>query len=602
MKTKYKILATLVGVGVAGMMGCSKKLEEHPYTTFTTDYFKTPTGFQNGINALYSGMRWLYGPQGALQVSCIGTDEFTFGDQGKSGDSYLLGSYGLDPSNGAILTPWNRSFNNINQANMLVTFGPNIDISDAAKTTGIAESRFLRGLYYLGLVQQFGAVPLDLGSGELQFNSKAFQGFNRLPTDSVLIKDYAAMIADFDFASKNLPDQRPAGAFKASKSVALHMLAKTYLQRSYTAYAQAGDVQNAYNAAMELINNQSKYGVGLMQAYSDVHAQGNDYNKELLFAIERIPGDYINNEQYDQTGGNIGIGAYKGIDADNDFNMEYTSIHSPLASSQIPIPARTVEYGRPLRQFAPTKYLIDSIFADKTNDSRYNGTFRTVWTVTVAANGFNVGDTAFVLANTDAQAAAYMASSPKYRMIGPKNFYTNQYTPDAANSDLKNIFPKLSKYEDFKRTNFNQQTGRPFVVAKLSETYLIAAEAALKLGNNGDAVTQINVLRKRAAYRKNLDAGTIAAREQTMLAATPATITLNYILNERSRELCGESLRWQDLSTRNMLVDRVKNYNPDGAAKVQAFHQLRPIPQDQLQKTQFTDFAAESPKYQNPGY
>ena len=74
-------------------------------------------------------------------------------------------------------------------------------------------------------------------------------------------------------------------------------------------------------------------------------------------------------------------------------------------------------------------------------------------------------------------------------------------------------------------------------------------------------------------------------------------MNIDFILDERARELCGEQLRWFDLKRTNKLIEYVKKYNTDGAANIQAFHMLRPIPQTQLDaitnKDEFT---------QNPGY
>jgi hypothetical protein len=50
--------------------------------------------------------------------------------------------------------------------------------------------------------------------------------------------------------------------------------------------------------------------------------------------------------------------------------------------------------------------------ADKYNDSRYDGSFRTVRLATQAGGGFIVGDTAFVLAYTNAMADS-MNAIPK---------------------------------------------------------------------------------------------------------------------------------------------------------------------------------------------
>lgn len=78
---------------------------------------------------------------------------------------------------------------------------------------------------------------------------------------------------------------------------------------------------------------------------------------------------------------------------------------------------------------------------------------------------------------------------------------------------------------------------------------------------------------------------------------TASQVTLDFILDERSRELFAEDTRWWDLSRTKKLVERVKLYNTEAAAGVQDFNMLRPIPQQQI------DLVTEGPAYpQNPGY
>jgi len=603
-KVKRSWMAQLAGIalaiGILSGTGCSKKLEENPYTVFSTEYFRSAEGLQSGVYALYSGLRYNFGPEGAMAISVVGTDEWTYGDQprtgaGGTGDVLTLGNYTLDFANGAIQTPWNRSYNNINLANALIRFAANINMNEAQKTRLIAESRFFRALYYLILVTQFGAVPLDLGSGELEFNEVPFQGFNRLPTAELLVKNYQTMIDDLTFASENLPDRRPDGEFRLSKAAAFGILSKVYLYRAYSNARQNGDFRSAYNAAMTVINDTARFGTGLMTSFEQVNAPGNDYNKEIIFSVERIPGNIIANE----VGNPNAIGGGKGIDATNDFNPDYTAVRAPLASSgTAPVSTRSVLYGRPLRRFCPTRYLYENIFNDKENDSRFDGSFRMVWLATTEGGGFAIGDTAFILAKTNRIADSLNGIAPAgprlkpYRVIAPREFYI------IGGTTAQNIFPALKKYDDPARANANDQGGRPFPVLKMSEVYLLAAEAALGDGRPADALPLINILKRRAAYRPTLTPQEWDARYNNIRVQNSGDITLDFILEERSRELCGEANRWPDLAMRGKLLERVTLANPDAATNIRPFHVLRPIPSGQLD-----DVAdANKQQYQNPGY
>ncbi|MCU0334715.1 MAG: RagB/SusD family nutrient uptake outer membrane protein [Chitinophagaceae bacterium] len=603
MKSTYPILILLL---LATAFGCSKKLEENPYTVFSVDYYKTPSGFENGVNALYSGFRFIFGPEGAVGLGTVGTDEFTFAEQPRNGaggtqDFLVMGRYTLDPAVGSILTPWNRSFNSINLANGLLEFAPDVPLANDRRNTFLAEIRFMRAFYYLNLVQYFGAVPVDLGSGDLRFNQQPFQGFNRQDTVALLKRNYEVIIEDLDFASKNLPDRRPAGAFRLSKAVAFHMLAKAYIHRAYSSARQSDDFAKGYTAATEIINNLGRYGTALQTFYADVHRPRNDYNSEILWSIERIPGNFIANEISNPTG--IG-GNTKGVDAANDFCGDYTQVRAPLNTSGTqPVSTRTVLYGRPIRRFCPTPWLYNTAFADKVNDSRYEGTFRTVYIASTTGGGFTANvDTGFVMALTNRIADSLNGIAPAgprlrpYRVIAPREFYFVGGSIDATAT--RNMYPSISKYEDPDKIEPNNQGTRPFVVAKLSETYLLAAEAALATGNATAAMDLINVLKRRAVNRPELNEAQRLARFDLIRLTSPSQVTLDFILDERTRELAGECSRWPDLAVRNKLVERVRLFNSDGAPNVRDFHTRRPIPQSQLNNT----VDPNPQQYQNPGY
>jgi len=104
--------------------------------------------------------------------------------------------------------------------------------------------------------------------------------------------------------------------------------------------------------------------------------------------------------------------------------------------------------------------------------------------------------------------------------------------------------------------------------------YLIAAEAAWRQGKSTDAANYMNVLRTRAAK---------VGMEEEMKVA-PGDIDLDFILDERARELMGEMHRWYDLKRTGTLLERVKKYKLDAAPNIKEMHLVRPIPQTQIDR------------------
>jgi hypothetical protein len=122
------------------------------------------------------------------------------------------------------------------------------------------------------------------------------------------------------------------------------------------------------------------------------------------------------------------------------------------------------------------------------------------------------------------------------------------------------------------------------------------------------------VLRARAGkweYDVNWDMVHVADFSEEMVEATPATITIDYLLDERMREYYGDGFRWFDLVRTQTWAERAKTYTICGPGKndltpqtvtrdIQNYHYLRPIPQGQLDNMKMEK--AEKQAYQNPGY
>jgi starch-binding outer membrane protein, SusD/RagB family len=135
------------------------------------------------------------------------------------------------------------------------------------------------------------------------------------------------------------------------------------------------------------------------------------------------------------------------------------------------------------------------------------------------------------------------------------------------------------------------------VIFRFSDVYLLLAEAEFKLGNPSAAMTDINVIRERAAYSKN-NSDSLNQAAAAAMDITSNQVTLDFILDERTREFYGEGIRWFDLVRTQSLQERITNWNPvQAGAHFQSYMSLRPIPQNQI------DAVTSGPAFpQNPGY
>jgi hypothetical protein len=290
---------------------------------------------------------------------------------------------------------------------------------------------------------------------------------------------------------------------------------------------------------------------------------------------------------------------------------------------------------------APPIEVFTKTFADKTNDSRYDGTFTTVYrcnmkeaglpyTTLYNANHLPITEGSAVLtflnndtAGIDYSNSVYKSSVGAGVLPGRADFVI---APSAIN---RIVYPGLWKLGPYRTDNNgglgnpNAGSTRPYTGAKFSELYFIAAEAAVKGATTQagyDALSLINVIRARAGkwkYSNANRASYVADFSAQMVAATPATITIGYILAERSREYYGEGYRFYDLvRTQRFGLDNQEGYNyatytiggvaysnhtpVTNTRYITPQLYLQPIPQGQIDAMAMPDAAKNA--YQNPGY
>lgn len=637
--SKIRVLGT-AALALFLTASCSDILDEQPRSSYDPTFFKTEKGVEGGVTSMYAHLRYIYG-QAYYYNSCLtGTDEATWGwsADGNFKDADLSGVGNLTATTCRSDALWGTAFSNINTANGVIENGAEVGVNESL----VSEARFFRAFDYFLLVQTFGGVPLDLGSGELKFNITPSRTSVRNTVPEVYTK---AIFPDLLTAIENLP-ANPRVTGGVTKTVARLYLAKAYLAYAWwlknpnniptypecqrtdpDGHDAAWYFQQAYDVAVTAIENPGSFG--LQESFWMVNAGPNDRNMEIL-----LYADHTQEDEY-YNGGSL---SYGGGGAPDNFagwmmNWNYTDARS--ADNQAVI-NRIAEqcYGRPWTRMAPPLGVFTKTFADKVNDSRYDGTFTTVyrgnwstagqnWESVTNANGMKVKERepifSFVFQDMD---------KIDYAGEGSKSNLGAGTLPGRADWVLgldavgRYVYPGLWKLGPYRTDNGsgagqpNAGSTRPYNIAKFSELYLVAAEAAVE-----GAATQagksardlVNVLRARAgrwtysnAEYKEVDRDFSAE----MTAATPATIDINYILDERSREFYGEGYRWFDLVRTQKWNEYADSYvicggkgdhNPQTYSRtIEAFHYLRPIPQGQLDGMEMTE--EEKDAYQNPGY
>jgi len=550
--------------------GCEKTLIEEPHSTLTPEFFSTTQGFQKGLDAAYAGTRSFWGNQNLFTMTVIGTDEFYTGKDGNNNINKYNSNY--DPANGTVEAVWKDCYQHINTCNGVIDNAATVTgVSADVKNRTVAEAKFLRANFYFILVQFWGDVTLNK-----TFQNVPSTSASRNPMSEVydfIVQDLQDAIASPSmFANPKTSGALPG---EATKAAAQHLLAKVYLTRAGSSAKKTTDYTDAYNMAKTVINTS---GASLMPDFGQVFAEGNENNNEVLWNVQ-----HTSNLAYNGPNNSGG--------ADNVLNHMWVPQYELRPGMK-----RDVIYGRPYIRCVPTLWLTETAFQERVNDTRYNKTFLTTWisnnalslpkwtsplpagapaNAVVGQVKFNVGDTAIFMPGFDVSDAKIAAT--RYLLIPPRKY------------DIT-LSPYMKKYNDTKRADLNYPSNRSVIVYRLAETYLIAAEAAYMGGATlTDALDNINIIRRRAAYPN--------ANPNVMNVTSIPSI--DFILDERSRELCGENVRWWDLVRTGKLIDRIKtkNYNPEAAANIKPHHILRPIPQKQI------DGVTTGPKYtQNPGW
>lgn len=639
---------------------CSDILDEQPRTDFDPNFFTQQGGVEGGLTALYAHLRDTYG-QGYYYNNCeTGTDEYTYGQGADANfkDADLSGAGSLTSQSSRSDVLWNSSFTYINTASGVIENGTAAGMAESL----LSEARFFRAFDYFRLVQMFGGVPLDLGSGELKFNITPARVSKRNTVPEVYTK---AIFPDLLIAIENLPESgRVTGG--VTKTAARLVLAQAYLTYGWwlenpndiPTYPECDRVdpdghdaqwyfQAAYDTALEGIQNPGPFA--LQPTFYDVHLGSNDRNNEILLYADHT--EY--SEEYN--GGSLSYGSGGAPDNFASWMVAWsydtmTALRGDDTSTSFTpvLRAATQDLGRPWVRMAPPQEVFKNTFADKTYDSRYDGTFTTVfrsnWNlnadfagIQTAINPFNnleirLGEPVMTFLDEDIPGIKYLTAE-ELANDADKGHFGNAvgggWLPDrpdyvvGPSAISRRKYPILWKLGPYRTDNNgtigqpNAGSTRPFNILKFSELYFAAAEAAVKGAQTQSGYSArelINVIRGRAGVWRFSNAKNEvyeADFSQEMKDATPQTITIDYILDELSREYFGEGHRWFDLVRTQTWAERAatytiadinwESYEPQTFTRdIPKEYYLRPIPQSQLDAMEMT--AEERDAFQNPGY
>jgi len=650
---KNKILnIAIVSILVLSLASSCKKsfLDETLKTSRDLEFYKTDAGIQQLVNGAYHQVfATPFNGEMAYANMCYGTDEFRVGGDPSNGmyNSYgnTFGSF-VTPNNGNTVpaeAQWDNLYIGIGHANLIIQNATtSASTADAIKKTALGEGYFLRAYNYLRLVSQFGAVPITkepFTKVELEFTRSS-------PKDV-----YDLIIADFTQAYNLLSNVgSPA---RITKDAAAHFLAKAYLSRtseindSWNASTKTADLAAIIPLCDAVIANHP-----LAPNYGDLwrYTAPNGANENLreLILSAQFTSDLTASGQNTQH--LYYVSRYEDI-AQMQRDLSGDRPFSRLAPTFFMYRIYDMQNDSRFWKTFRTKHKVN---ANAPTSGYVQGDLGIMYVIN------QPGDTRFS-ANVLNNSVVYSGTGKTIPHVYVA--YKNGVTADGGWNDTRR-FPSLSKFMDGSRTaGFNDVRGlRDITLARSAETYLIAAEAKIRqakagVGSYADALAYINPVRARAQYSNgenrsvyydggaapssvpqsippsffpensyyesnNIPVTTAASSSLavTNVAALPAADEyiinllgyssaydrmLCFLLNERSRELAGEYLRWQDLSRTKTLVARAKAFNPDAAPNIQDKHLLRPIPQtflDGIQMGGLALSASQKQAMQNPGY
>ncbi len=582
--------------------GCQDFLKEESVTDISADsYIVNEAGYEDLIKACYPALRDII-----LQYSLVlpGTDIFQAGlwTATAVGDGPAVDQYDVrfNSSMGELQSFWEILYREIGRTNTAIERSESITYNDPAKKAiRVAEAKFLRALSYFYLVQTWGDVPMPLTETESPDKNVV-----RAPSAEI----YTQILKDLTEAEATLP-ATASDYGRVTKGAAQFLLARVYLTRGWNFNdalgGTAGDFQSALSwadkviAAYPLVDDYSTlFPLRNKNPLNQYSGSQDAVNSEIVFAVQ-FNTDLLTNA----------------IETAEQPGNHYHSIF-PGNENMVGSPGRTSDYNRHLWQNVPTQALY-RLF-DPQKDSRYKHDFLEVIYALIPVTNYSydydnpdltvsyaVGDTVCFWRPWNNPASGAEKGIDEG---GTKKYAVINFLEQIVGIPASRLSATAPTFWKFWEPNIQYGDGYgtfDFALFRSAEAYLIAAEAILK-GAAGGALGGADVY-----YNKLIDRAVgvgvdpmcaknpadLTSMETVTYRATPATISIDMVLDERARELLGEFDRWFDLKRTGKLIERTQKMNlwTKNKGNLEPYHLLRPIPQSEIDR-------ASSDVAQNDGY
>lgn len=543
MKTNYISILLFLFLTV-GFIACNEDefLEEEPLDFFSpSNSFVTPANFESSVVDLYAQLRsYRFASEDNSRAQYYGTDIMFNARESTSNNRFGDYNVTLNPTSGMPEWHWDRLYKIVTSANTIVDRLDASELTDEQKTNIEAETRFFRAWAYRYLVHLYGGVPLIL-----EEVTSPQTDFTRASRSDIL----AQIIEDATFAANNLPAIGEVVDGRVSNLVAQHLLAETYLAQENwdQAIAAATVVIDDPNTALMTERFGSRAGEP-GDVYFDLFRVGNQNrsggNTEAIWVAQM---------ETDVPGGMLTSTGREGHTMERNHAPASWTLQDPDGvpavlgwRSDFNVGGRGVSFMQPTAFFENA--LWESDFDNDMRNSEFNY-IRDFRYDDPASAWFDSSAVAYPGPNLLAQGWRWYPWLSKVTTPG------QHHDPLYANRDLGLLTAAGgSTYTD------------PYYI-RLPETYLLRAEAYLGKGDQASAAADINVVRNQV----------------NAIPVAPSEVTIDYILDERARELSLEEDRRITLQRLGKLVERVRLYNDHNGQNIRDFHSLWPIPQAEIE-------------------